>query len=545
MTGTPQNQLERLLQLDITQELLAAMGKNAWQLLYLSADAPDEHLGIWCALLDDEAAAKAMKHDGWDLLIGDGKPGFSQSWPEGKEITTYHRFSSGDGLRPLVIYRYFHGAFPKYFELDQEFRLYHDLAEDEERGLLFAFDRSGREIEVVRINSNKIAAQLKYLRQFQAGTRFHLAIFVDSTRYSQLTLADVPAAEQRRSHVDGGLRWHRVVAKCDFKEPYATFSRVLGKVILPPPPLESAGIWPFEDADDQAVNFIIGIDSEGRSVEHTSDPDVPDNYFGANPGAAHYLTPVFFRREVLGKYFAEPERYTVADGQLTCLGLWSCRIDNDLEKHVAVFLGDLGRDLPFEERLHWRQFNVPPAGRISETNFRRSFLAQFTDPKAVDLTFRHEYAEVARDWEKAQGWRLFLPPSAGDAHLLDTVRVPVTNSQVELDEQIAHLTKLLIDSLNENEIAARAGTIPEGTKGIGKLALFMELTKFPERESVIQFLRDLQALRSTGSAHRKGSGYDKIMAKLGVDVARKPDMVRRLLEEATAALTAMRRFYIR
>jgi hypothetical protein len=72
----------------------------------------------------------------------------------------------------------------------------------------------------------------------------------------------------------------------------------------------------------------------------------------------------------------------------------------------------------------------------------------------------------------------------------------------------------------------------------------MELTKFPERGSVIQFLRDLQALRSTGSAHRKGSGYDKIMAKLGVDVARKPDMVRRLLEEATAALTAMRRFYI-
>jgi hypothetical protein len=37
MTGTPQNQLERLLQLDITQELLAEMGKNAWQLLYLSA----------------------------------------------------------------------------------------------------------------------------------------------------------------------------------------------------------------------------------------------------------------------------------------------------------------------------------------------------------------------------------------------------------------------------------------------------------------------------------------------------------------------------
>src|SRR5262249_50629169 len=163
---------------DITKELFPSIGKTAWQLLYLSADDPDGHLGIWCALLDDKAAARAMQHDGWDLLIGDGKPGFSQSWPEGKEITTYHRFSSGENVRPLVIYRYFHGAFPKFVELDQEFRLYHDLAEDEDRGLLLAFDRSGREIEVVRVASNEVVAQLKYLRQFQAGTRFHLAVFV-------------------------------------------------------------------------------------------------------------------------------------------------------------------------------------------------------------------------------------------------------------------------------------------------------------------------------------------------------------------------------
>lgn len=544
MTETSQNQVERLLQLDITEQVLPATGRTPWQTLYLSADASDGHIGIWCALLDEEAAARAIEHDGWDLLIGDGTPGFSQGWADGQEVTTYHRFGSSDGVRPLVIYRSFHGAFPKYVELDQEFRLYHDLAEDEGRGLLLDFDRSGHEIEVVRIEPNRIEAQLKYLRRFQAGTRFHLAIFVDSSRYSHVPLSDITAQEQRRSHVEDGLRWLRVVADCDFKEPYATFSRVLGKLILPPPPFESAGIWPFEQDDDKPVDFIIGVDSEGRAVEHSSDPDTLGNYFGANPGAPHYLTPVFFRRAVLGKYFAERERYTIGDGRLTCLGLWTCRIDNDLENHVAVFLGDLGRDLPYEERLHWRQFNVPPAGGISETNFRRSFLAQFTDSKAVDLTFRREYAEVARDWEKAQGWPLFMPLSPGDAHLLDTIRVPVTNSQAELDEQVAHLTKLLIDSLNEKEIAARAGEIPEETKGIGKLTLFMEVTGFPERESIIQLLRDLQTLRSTGSAHRKGSAYEKIIAKLGVDMARKPDTVHRLLEEATAALRAMRRFYL-
>ena len=136
-------------------------------------------------------------------------------------------------------------------------------------------------------------------------------------------------------------------------------------------------------------------------------------------------------------------------------------------------------------------------------------------------------------------------PSRGDEHLLNTVRVPVTNSQAEFDEQISHLSKLLVDSLNEQELEARAGVLQEGTKGIGKLAGFLEMTQFPERQSVVQFLRDLQTLRSTGSAHRKGSEYDRIIARLGVESTRKPDAVRRLLEKATATIRALRMPYCR
>lgn len=544
MTKPNPNTLEFLLQLDVIGELLPKIGKEQWQTLYLSADDPPHRFGMWCALLDEDAAAGAIGHDSWDLRIGDGKPGFSQSWPDGKEVTTYHRFGSGDGVRPLVLYRSFHGAFPQYEEVDEEFRLYHNLAEDKTRGLLLSFDASGREIEVVRVMPHKVLARLKHLRQFQAGTGLHLAIYIESVRYSQIALAHIPANERKRVEIDGMVRWRRNIAEPDFRKEYETFSRLLCKVLLAPPGRDKAGVWPFKDADDQrAVAFIVGVDEDGNELEHTSDPGVLDNYFGANPGAPHYLTPVYFRREVLTKYFAEPERYSVSDGQLTCLSLWSCQIDNDLDSHVVVFLGDLGRDLPYDERLHWRQFNVPPEGGVSETNRRRSFLAQFTDAQAPDLTFRHEYVDIMRDWERVHGWPLFLAPSPGDAHLLNTVRIPVTNSQVELDEQVGHLTKLLVDSLNEKELAARAGVLEENTKGIGKLAGFLETTQFPERQSIVQLLRDLQTLRSTGSAHRKGSDYKRIIAKLGVDPTRKPDAVRRFLEEATAALRALRLHY--
>lgn len=545
MTTLQPNTLEFLLQSNIIRDLIPKIGKEQWQTLYCTADESPHRFSMWCALLDDDAATRAINHDSWDLMIGDGKPGFSQSLSDGREVTTYHRFGSSEGVRPLVLHRSFHGAFPQSVEVDEEFRLYHDLAEDKMRGLLLSFDESGREIEVVRITPKEVSARLKHLRQFQAGTGMHLAIFIDSVRYSQIPLAEVPSAELERVDITALTRWRRNIAECDFRDDYQTFSRLLAKVILAPPPREKAGIWPFATDDDQKeVTFIIGVDEEGNEVEYTSKPDKLDNYFGSNPGAPHYLTPVYFRREVLAKYFTEPDRYNVSDGQLVCLNLWSCQIDNDLESHVAVFLGDLGRDLPYEERLHWRQFNVTPEGGISETNFRRSFLAQFTDAEAPDLTFRREYEHIVREWEKVHGWSLFLAPSPGDAHLVETIRIPVTNSQAELDEQIGNLTKLLVDSLNEKELAARAGPLDEGIKGIGKLAGFLEKTGFPECTSVVQFLRDLQTLRSTGSAHRKGSGYEKIIAKLGVNAARKPDAVRRILEEASAALRALHLYYL-
>lgn len=542
MSETSPDTLEFILQSDLITDLIPNIGKNQWQVLYGSAGHPPGYFTVWCALLDKSAVVRAMERNDWDLMIGDGRPGFTLSWEDGKEVTSYSRFLTS-GIRPLVLSRSFHGAFPEYMEVDEEFRLYHNLAEDKARGLLLAFDASGREIEVVQIKQNQVKAHLKYLRQFQAGTGMHLAIYIDSVRYSQLPLSKIPNDQHKLEVMEGGICWRRNICESEFQDGFEILSRVLCKVILEPPPQGKAGIWPFKE-DKKQVSYIIGVDENGDAVESQSDHDKLNNLFGANPGAPDYLTPVFFRREVLAKYFAEPERYKVSDGLLSCLGLWSCQIDNDLESHVMVFLGDLGRDLPYEEQLHWRQYNVLPAGGVSETNFRRSFLAQFTDPQSPDLTFRNEYVDTTREWKKALGWSLFLPLSRGDTHLLDTIRIPVTDSQAEFDEQIGHLTKLLVDSLNEKELEARAGgALKAGTKGIGKLDLFFESTQFPRRRPIIQYLRDLQTLRSTGTAHRKGSAYDEIIIKLGVDPTRKPDGIRRFLEQASAALRALRMYY--
>ena len=537
--------LEFLFQEDVIGEMIPRIGKEQWQALYLIADDNPHRFGLWSAFLDADAVGKAMEQDSWDLQIGDGRPGFSQTWSGEREVTTYHPYGSHDGIRPLILYRQFSGAFQQYVEVVEEFRLYHDLAEDRTRGLLLSFDASGREIEVVRLTRKKVQAKIRFLRQFQAATGLYIAIYWDSIRYSEIPLENISPDKRRQTMIDNVTRWHRIVDKCDsYRCKYKTFSRVLGKTILTPPPQDKAGIWPFEEADRHPpVTFIIGVDEEGNEIEYTSDPESLSNNFGANPGAPNYLTPVFFRREVLTKYFAEPDRYKVSDGRLECLDLWSCQIDNDLKSHVVVFLGDLGRDLPYVEQLHWRQYKIEPQGQVSETNFRRSFLSQFADAQSPDLVFRSEYFTLGREWQKTQGWSLFLAPSPGDAHLLDTIRIPVTNSQLEFDEQILNLAKLLIDSLNEKELEARAGPFEKDTKGITKLEVFLDQRLFPERGSFIQLLRDVQSLRSRGAAHRKGSDYQKTVAKLGIDPNRYADAVRKLLEELVSAFRDLCQFF--
>lgn len=173
--------------------------------------------------------------------------------------------------------------------------------------------------------------------------------------------------------------------------PKRPFSRFLGKKVFAPPPRSTCGVWPYEDAEEPFPDFIIGEDDFGGALRFSCDPNRLANYFGGNPDAPHYLTPVFFRRDVLQRYYEHPEKYSVEDGYLRCGGLWGIQIDNDSSDYVVVFLGDLGRDLPATERDYWRAFNVPPIGSMSETAFRRSFLSQFGDATAPDTRFKRAY----------------------------------------------------------------------------------------------------------------------------------------------------------
>lgn len=313
--------------------------------------------------------------------------------------------------------------------------------------------------------------------------------------------------------------------------------------MIPSPPLERSGIWPFDEVDDHFPDYVIDYDSEGEEVQYTCNPDALANYFGTNPDAPNYLTPVFFKREVLQKYYNNPEKYSVEDGHLRCSGLWGLMMDNDNPEYVIVFLGDLGRDLPKSERDYWRSFNVAPDRNMSQTGTRRAFLGEWAEAQSSDLKFRYLYRQFAAEWREQEGWTLFREPVDSDKNLLQQLRIPLSESQTEFEGSIGILAKLLCDGLNDKEIQRRLPSRIEHEKSISKLERWLRQEKYEHVDRDIKLLRDIQTLRSTGTAHRKGSKYEQTLEKiLGNQHGRTAIIT--LLDRANLLLVEMREWRI-
>lgn len=106
------------------------------------------------------------------------------------------------------------------------------------------------------------------------------------------------------------------------------------------------------------------------------------------------------------------------------------------------------------------------------------------------------------------------------------------DNQAEFDSQLLALTKVLIDSLNEQAIVRGLTTLAPNDKGITKVAKYLEAHGAAGFAEHMRFLRVLQDLRSKSAAHRKGSSYDKLIHELGIPDQGQKKVFASLLERA-------------
>ena len=502
-------EVERLLQVR-RGHAIEKPADQAFVCIYSSESLRD---GFHCFsyLLPLDQKDRFLSDVGWDLRNDNFRPSvqYEERYVEGKpeRRVFYMPYGNESGAQAIVRKRYYWKNYPSEIEIAEEFRLFWNLYYDKARQLLLRSDASGTEHTVVRFTQSRVEVQLKFLTDFLRAKQMHLALQFEGNYWSKHTLEELALRAAQKESEGELFRWWLSIGIHPSPDEYNVISRLLGKAIIPCPG-EVTYVDPYADEDATHPAFIVGVDATGGELSDAWDE---------SRGNDNALTPVYFRRAVLGKYFAEPERYEVGDGDLRCSGFWSLRMDNDHPQHVMAWLKDLAQSLPAAEREHWRSYNIAPDGVPSRTFYIRNIRAWFADPTMPDLRLKMLYPRTNEDWRKNHDWPLWHDPEPEDEYVMRQLHVCLDENQSEFDQQNGLLAKAMVDFLNVTKITDALKTSEPLDGGLNRLEALLTESGFSEASARIEPLRVIQSLRSAGAAHKKGAKYTAALKRGGLD----------------------------
>lgn len=526
---------------DFAKRVQKEFWKTEWVDAYSFSwkDQPYDSCSLLSAFVKNEHVDKILEEHSWDVQHWYGMPGFICHFGGGKEINEYDAYYHRD-IFPVVFWRHFPTIKESRFEPLQEFCHYFDLYEDKEDGNYYKFDDCGDKIEVIRILERGVQIKLKFLKEFAAVKESSIVLYFEAMKFGKKSIEELWLKEVDAIVREDGLVYAYKTRNSSLPNNHTSQASILWKKVIGWTKDFKPDLYEGNQAYEK---FLIGVDTEGEDLYSTCEGRMLSDYFGKIDGRPNYLTPIFFKREVLKKYFDHPKRYAVSDGSVSAQGLWNLRIDNNLERHVSVFLGDLWW-LPHKEQLHWKWYNVAWWWKISHTAYKRAIEGEFTDPEQPDLFFKSVFEEFQEKWLNQFWYNLFLPLKSEDSHYYDSLHSPLSEEDKEFEEQVLALAKILIDSINESEVYKRvANKSVEVNWSIDKLNLFLT-EQFGGFPAMTEFLKNLYALRSTWVAHRKGKSYEKSKAYFGIWNKTNKDIFDGILIEAVKTINTLDRYFL-
>ena len=494
---------------------------------------------IYSALIPEAQVEEALSDSKWDLDIGDGMP-----LSGGGE---YLRYGTKNGVEPLVIHNDRYYAQEAWPEICEEFRHFHGLYHDREKDRYLKIDEDMEEVVVATVEPKHVQIRLKEIRQWLALKEMYLSIQFRCWERSErspeklgLNPAELKGGGSAWDtlHSDYLICWRHSYSDSRGLRNYQVDSYLAGKRLIEPLPKSESGYVGFSAPPKRRyVEFIVNVHGD----EYTCDPDKLNGLSGVNPDAPFHLTPIHFSKQVLDRYYHEPNKYTVKDSSVGT-SWWSMKIDNHAPDKVCVMFRDLCH-LPYTEQLHWRMHNILPEGGVSETSFRRDVLGEWVSSDQPDLLFKQHYELLQRACDECLGWQLLKPLGSGDAYRLQRIRVPVVEEESHFKDLVSDLTSVLIDgSLNEKRLK---DLIPvaqrkKGERGISRLESVFACRGVAGSEKHIRFLRSLWDLRTTrSSAHPEIQGdkrYERADKHFGLDDMPLREAFAKILEQAVEFL---------
>ena len=489
---------------------------------------------IFSCLANDDVAAKSMTHDTWDINHSEVGPLINEQL-DGIFIS-YSRYSN-DEVEPIVMYLENEGRWAEEVFLAEEFVMYfklHKEAKGKNEYVYYQVDECGDDVEVAKVTGINLEVKLKYVKEYIAVKKLNLLVFTDEVINDTRSIDELGGNKIPWTTIKDSdfIFSYALQESAGYGLGYKSRAVFRGKCMMRYNDKDIQHLWKLRDSGYE--DFVVGADEDGKEVFMSCEENRMPNLFTRQGDEPYSLSPVFFKRDVLSKYFQAVDKYSVQDGCLSGPS-WGIPIDNDRsDDYVVVALVDLGR-MPHREQLHWKNFNVLPPrnGFYSITTFSRWFDAIPTNCSvAPDLVFKQLYIQVNNKWRTKYGWSLFKELAADDQYHFETLHLMgQENDQKEFDGLIQSITKLIIDSLNEKQLVkAIDSTKPDVLRflsernikeskpsniqgGITKFECFL-ISEGLLDSNVVKLLRNIQDLRSSTVAHRKSTKLDTKIEEL-------------------------------
>jgi hypothetical protein len=410
----------------------------------------------------------------------------------------------------LVFGRSFDGVPERqhYIEILQKFVHVFGIHHMPERSAWCRLDRRGDLEDVVRVSKIKsrgnywggtvVTFDHRLLHEYAVLTRSALVWMFDFTRFR---LGDFGSWDLRRE--DGLADGTGIYYRQGLQPGSASYMRgvqirwvALSREAL----LED--LWGSDRRPEKQYATLVAHDWRHNCIAEIScAPSALANYFSESD-LPFETTPAFFHPEVLLKYKADREKYRLTDRSVSCRGAWHLETyDVNEAGQVHTYLVYLGH-LPYEEQLHWKQYNEPPKAPIS----KRALATDFEGKRHLGYDALPSLQNKLREMQRGTTpwWTL----RAED--LMDRVQYPVTASTEEWKEEILALDQLLVEGFEAGWLRTKAKTLGRAPDPkLGSLKLIEECLiglGFEEghARSATSPLHEVHNLRSKLKGHASG-----------------------------------------
>lgn len=196
--------------------------------------------------------------------------------------------------------------------------------------------------------------------------------------------------------------------------------------------------WKAEEnrTNKKYATFKIYDRKNDVNVETSCAPRFLSNYFQKSD-LPWEISPVFFRAEVLHRFKADPEKFSLDERSISCRNTWHLETyDINEAGQVHTYIGYLA-NLPYEEQLYWQAFNEWPKGVISKRAFQTDIVGDWYLEHEPLEALKHTVSKlnvVSPVWWNKRG-----------KVLADALHYPATDSVKEWADEILALDQFLVE----------------------------------------------------------------------------------------------------